>query len=64
MKTQAERLNDLINQSTNDTLILKLTEIYGDNKLVKMWIAIEMELENRLGEEAIDNIIEEIKKGR
>lgn len=55
--TTENKINKLVKISTTEFLILKLKETLGNNKLASLCIAIVGELENRIGEDAVDNII-------
>jgi hypothetical protein len=55
------KIEKIVKASSIDILTLKLSEIWNNRKLMKLNIAIQEELENRLGEEEADKILDNIR---
>ena len=55
--TTQDKINSLVKNSTTEVLINKLIETIKDAKLALLMVAIQEELENRIGEDKVDEII-------
>ena len=58
MKTLENTIKNTLKNSSNELLISKMVETLGDMKLATLNVAIQGELENRIGEDAVGDIIE------
>ena len=57
--TTQEKISDLVKKSDTNTLIKKLKEIRTDFTFMSLNVAIQEELENRIGEDGVDAILYE-----
>ncbi len=52
------KIEALVTKSTNEVLIIKLIETLGDFKMAILNVAIQTELEKRIGEDAVGELID------
>lgn len=58
MTTQENKINKIVKELNTENLIIKLIETLGVMKLAKINVAIQEELENRIGEDELDMILD------
>jgi hypothetical protein len=58
MKTIEEKVKTLVEITTTELLVKKLIETLKDRRLMTLNIAIQQELEKRIGEDKLDLIID------
>jgi hypothetical protein len=61
MTTLNAKIENLLKQMNNDMLIEKLKETFGNMKMMKMNVAIQAELEERIGEDKLDAILDGLR---
>lgn len=58
MTTLNNKIEELVKNTNTELLIEKLIETLGNLKMASLNIAIQEELENRIGEDKLDNILD------
>ena len=60
--TTTQNLNAKLNQATNEVLISTLKSIFNDMSKMSLNVMIQEELENRIGEDNLDVILNDFRK--
>ena len=60
--TTTQNLNAKLNQATNEVLISTLKSIFNDMSKMSLNVMIQEELENRIGEDNLDLILNDFRK--
>jgi len=60
--TTTQNLNAKLNQSTTEVLISTLKTIFNDMSKMSLNVMIQEELENRIGEDELDIILNDFRK--
>ena len=60
--TTTQNLNAKLNKATNEVLISTLKSIFNDMSKMSLNVMIQEELENRIGEDNLDLILNDFRK--